>query len=169
MQIHALDKTNVIQDVQLSDHLNHAVTQGRRSDFVLLLTLLSANVTVTTPTNPPYPKISTDSNLRESLSLPAPERLSATEIDYHLSVKQTNMFYHSGIISVRLNHCISPSALHFPVFETHNLDENVYHNLSEHQRSKIANENNKIAELNPIDLYNQLIISKRFQEFYYQA
>ncbi|MBE1274969.1 VC2046/SO_2500 family protein [Enterovibrio baiacu] len=164
MQIHALDKANLITDVQLGDQLSHAVTQGRRSDFALMLALLSVDATETTPIDPPYPEKSTDADLRKALNLPEPARLSAEDIDYDLCGKQADAFHQSGIDSARLNHCVSPSALHFPAFGTHDLGEDVYHNLSGHQRRKLAAENRTTTELDPVNLYNQLVTAKRYQE-----
>jgi hypothetical protein len=43
--------------------------------------------------------------------------------------------------------------------ETHDLPEEVYHNLSGHQRRKLGEKEPK--ELMPADLYNQLITAQR--------
>ncbi len=164
MQIHALDKAQLITDVQLGDHLSHAVTQGRRSDFALMLALLSGDATETTPLNPPFPEKATESDLRYALNLPEPTRLVAEEKDYELCGTQADAFHKAGIASARFNHCVTPSALHFPASGTHNLGEDVYHNLSGHQRRQLAAENPKTTELDPVNLYNQLVLAKRYQE-----
>ncbi|MEZ8142137.1 MULTISPECIES: VC2046/SO_2500 family protein [Enterovibrio] len=169
MQIHALDKAQLITDVQLGDHLSHAVTQGRRSDFALMLALLSTDATETTPLNPPYPEKATEADLRQALNLPEPTRLIAEEKDYELCGTQADAFHKAGIASARLNHCVAPSALHFPAIGTHNLGEDVYHNLSGHQRRQLAAENPTTTALDPVNLYHQLVTAKRYQELNIQA
>lgn len=166
MQIHALDKAQLITDVQLGDNLNHAVTQGRRSDFALMLALLSGDATETTPLEPPYPETSTEDDLRKALSLPQPARLSAEERDYELCGNQAASFHSAGLASTKLNHCVSPSALHFPAVGTHGLGEDVYHNLDGHLRRKLDSENNKVAGLSTAALYDQLVSAKRFNELH---
>ncbi|KXF81511.1 VC2046/SO_2500 family protein [Enterovibrio coralii] len=164
MQVHALDKANLITDVQLGNHLSHAVTQGRRSDFALMLALLSGDATETTPLNPTYPEKTTDAMLRQALELPEPNRLAAEEIDYELCGEQASAFHSSSITSARFNHCVTPSALHFPAHGTHDLGEDVYHNLSGHTRRQLAEEKPNLTAYDPVNLYNQLVLSKRFQE-----
>ncbi|PKF51617.1 VC2046/SO_2500 family protein [Enterovibrio nigricans] len=164
MQVHALDKATLITDVQLGNHLGHAVTQGRRSDFALMLALLSGDATETTPLTPAYPEKPTDAELRKVLELPEPSRLLAEDVDYELCGAQANAFHTSSITSARLNHCVTPSALHFPAHGTHELGEDVYHNLSGHQRRQLAEEKPNLTAYNPVNLYNQLVLSKRFQE-----
>ncbi|CZF79858.1 Ribosomal S4P (gammaproteobacterial) [Grimontia celer] len=169
MQIHALDKAQLITDIQLGGNLNHAVYQGRRSDFALMLALLSGDATETTPLNPPYPEKITEAQLRKAFDLPEPTRLVAEERDYELCGSQADAFHKAGLASAKLNDCVSPSALHFPAIGTHNLGEDVYHNLSGHQRRQLDSENGKTAALDPVNLYNQLVTAKRFNEMHIQA
>lgn len=164
MHVHALDKAQLISDIQLGGNLNHAVCQGRRSDFALMLALLSGDATETTPLDPPYPEKLTEAHLRKVFDLPEPMRLIAEEKDYEICSSQVNAFHKGGLASARLNHCVNPSALHFPASGTHNLGEDVYHNLSGHQRRQLDNENHKSTALDPVNLYNQLLTAKRFNE-----
>lgn len=169
MQIHALDKARLITDVQLGDNLHQAVAQGRRSDFALMLALLSGDATETTPLNPPYPEKTTEDHLRQALNLPPPDRLVAEEKDYELCGSQADSFHRAGIASAKLNHCVAPSALHFPAVGTHGLGEDVYHNLSGHQRRQLDHENNTFSGLSTAALYDQLVTAKRYNELHINA
>lgn len=160
MQIHTLDKARLITDVQLGENLSQAITQGRRRDFALMLALLSSDATETTPLNPPYPKQPTEADLRLAFNLPEPTRLTAEEKDYKLCSAQANAFQQGGISSAKLCYYVSPSALYFPAIGTHNLGEEVYHNLSGHLRRKLSDKNPQTTVFNKVNLYQQLIASK---------
>ncbi|WP_158174598.1 VC2046/SO_2500 family protein [Grimontia hollisae] len=164
MQVHTLDKAQLISDIQLGGNLNHAVCQGRRSDFALMLALLSGDVTETTPHDPTHPEKLTEAHLRNAFNLPDPMRLIAEEKDYELCGSQAHAFHKGGLASARLNYCVTPSALHFPASGTHNLGEDIYHNLSGHQRRQLDSENDKTTALDPVNLYNQLVTAKRYNE-----
>lgn len=162
MQIHTLDKAQLISEVQLGDNLNQAVIQGRRRDFALMLALLSSDATETTPLNPPYPDKPTQEQLRKALNVPEPIRLTAQEKDYLLCADQANAFHQSGITSTRLNYYTAPSALCFPATQTYRLGEEVYHNISGHLRRKLAKENHAVAPLDRAKLYQELVESRQF-------
>ncbi|WP_150143223.1 VC2046/SO_2500 family protein [Candidatus Enterovibrio escicola] len=166
MQIHThtLNKTHLISDTQLGGDLNLAVTQGRRSDFALMLALLSNDAVETTQIVPAYLENISDVNLRKKFNIPEPVFLTAKERDYDLCSKQADAFHQSGITSTRLNHCITPVALYFPAFRTHNLGEDVYYNLCGHQRRKLDAGVINTTELDPVNSHNLLTFAKRFQE-----
>lgn len=162
MQIHTLDKARLITDVQLGENLTHAITQGRRCDFALMLAFLSGDATETTPLNPPYPTKPTEADLRAALNLPDPVRLTAEEKDYELCSMQANAFHQGGLSSAKLCDYVSPSALFYPARATYNLGEEVYHNVSGHVRRKLLLENPPATGFNKANLYHQLISSKLF-------
>ena len=48
-QIHTLDKAGIINELQFGDGINHAVHEGRRADFALILSMFSDDVRDNTP------------------------------------------------------------------------------------------------------------------------
>ncbi len=44
MQIHTLDKAAIINEIQFGNGINHAVHEGRRADFSLILSMFSNDV-----------------------------------------------------------------------------------------------------------------------------
>ena len=162
MQIHTLDKATLILDIQLSDHLRQAVSQGRHADFSLMLALLSEDPTETTPVHPPYPQKATEADLRMAFNLPEPIRLSAQEKDYELCREQANAFHKGGLSSEKLLEYTSPSALSFPAIGTHELGEDLYHNLCGHVRRKLQSPSPSHPTYNKANLYHELLASKRF-------
>ncbi|RXJ74835.1 hypothetical protein CS022_01060 [Veronia nyctiphanis] len=165
MQLHTLDKAALISDIQLGDNLNHAVSQGRRSDFALMLALLSGDATETVPVEKVCIEVKTDDELRTLFQLSEPERLSAKEEDYQRAERQSHAFHHAGITSAKLSGYVSPPALHFPAEGTHDLGEDVYHNLSGHQRRRLSSQKTTDIGLDPVNLYKQLNEARRFSEF----
>ncbi|MFD2179996.1 VC2046/SO_2500 family protein [Veronia pacifica] len=164
MQLHTLDKAALISDIQLGDKLNHAVSQGRRSDFALMLALLSGDSTETEPVEVVCTEEKTDDELRRLFQLSEPERLSADSLDYERAEQQSHAFHYAGLTSAKLSGYVSPPALHFPAEGTHNLGEDVYHNLSGHQRRRLSGEKSKETGLDPANLYRQLNEARRFKE-----
>lgn len=161
--IHTLDKAHLVHEVQYKEALGHAVAQGRRSDFALMLALLSGDVNETAPTDASPEEIKTDDQLRQQFQLPPSSRLTAEDVDYQLCAEQANAFHQGGIASAKFRDCVNPSALHFPTAGTAGLPELVYHNLSGHQRRQLTEKSGQPFSLNPTKLYNQLVISKRYQ------
>lgn len=162
MQIHTLDKAQLILDVQLGDNLRQAAAQGRRADFALMVAFLSADPTETTPLNPAFPQKPTDADLRLELNLPNPPRLNATEQDYQLCAEQANAFHKGGLSAEKLVEYVRPSALVFPAIGTHHLGEEVYHNLSGHLRRKLDEKNPQRQAYSKANLYQELLESKLF-------
>lgn len=162
MQIHTLDKARLILDVQLGDHLRQAALEGRRADFSLMVAFLSWDPTETTPLNPAFPQKPTDADLRLELDVPNPTRLNAIPEDYELGAQQASAFQKGGLSSEKLLEYVSPLALFFPAIGTHDLGEEVYHNLSGHVRRKLNDENPPRPALNKANLYQELLASKLF-------
>lgn len=44
MQVHTLDKATIINELQFGNGINHAVHEGRRADFALILSMFSDDV-----------------------------------------------------------------------------------------------------------------------------
>ncbi|MEH0741506.1 hypothetical protein H4F05_08245 [Vibrio cholerae] len=157
--IHTLDKASVINELQFGTGINHAVHEGRRADFALILSLFSDDVRDTTPVEKIDTIDSSEAALRRRFELPSPQTLRSDQSSYAVSAQQAALFHSSGLASAKLSHYLTPETLTYLPEETHDLPEEVYHNLSGHQRRQLAEQTPR--ELMPADLYNQLIHAQR--------
>ena len=116
--IYTQDKAELISDSQIFDKLATAVIDARQQDFFLLLAMLSDHV---------------------EECLPAPKNIEvANEQDYQRSNNQVIAFHQGGIRSAQFCAYLAPAALYFAAEKTHHLGEELYHNLSGHQRRRLA-------------------------------
>ncbi|MDC5706809.1 VC2046/SO_2500 family protein [Vibrio europaeus] len=167
MQIHTLDKAAIISELQFGTGINHAVHEGRRADFALILSMFSDDVRDNTPIEKVDEIDTSEQALRKKFELQAPQQLRSDQSSYQVSATQTSLFHSSGLPSTKLSHYLTPDALTYLPEDTHNLPEEVYHNLSGHQRRAMGEKEPK--ELMPIDLYNQLIKAQRTFQIQTQA
>lgn len=167
MQIHTLDKAAIISELQFGTGINHAVHEGRRADFALILSMFSDDVRDNTPLEKVDEIDTSEQALRKKFELQAPQQLRSDQSSYQVSATQASLFHSSGLPSTKLSHYLTPDALTYLPEDTHNLPEEVYHNLSGHQRRAIGEKEPK--ELMPIDLYNQLIKAQRTFQIQTQA
>ncbi|KLN66167.1 MULTISPECIES: VC2046/SO_2500 family protein [Vibrio] len=159
MQIHTLDKAAIISELQFGTGINHAVHEGRRADFALILSMFSDDVRDNTPLEKVDEIDTSEQALRKRFELPLPQQLRSDQGSYDISANQASLFHNSGLPSTKLSHYLTPDALTYLPEDTHNMPEEVYHNLSGHQRRALGEKEPK--ELIPIDLYNQLIKAQR--------
>jgi hypothetical protein len=167
MQIHTLDKAAIINELQFGNGINHAVHEGRRADFSLILSMFSDDVRDNTPTEKVDEIDTSEQALRKRFELQGPQQLRSDQSSYELSAQQALLFHRSGLPSAKLSHYLKPDALTYLPEDTHNLPEEVYHNLSGHQRRMLSEKESK--PLMPIDLYNQLIKAQRTFQIQAQA
>ncbi|MGF1686651.1 hypothetical protein L4C36_08145 [Photobacterium japonica] len=166
MQIHTLDKAQLIHEVQLGSHLSHAVEGGRRADFALMLAMLSPDLLETTPLDTPPAQGKTESELRAYFELPPAAPLSSTEQCYEHGAQQAQAFHDSGLSDVRLLSGLQPTALSYPPQGTKGMPEELYHNLSGHERRLLPPTETTRVPASPQDLYLSLLQAKRFSEMY---
>lgn len=166
-QIHTLDKASIINELQFGNGINHAVHDGRRADFGLILSMFSDDVRDNTPVEMIEEVNLTEKLLRQRLFVPDPQPLRSDQSSYELSAKQAEMFHGSGLPSAKLAHYIKPDALAYLPEATHGLPEEVYHNLSGHQRRQLTEKEPKT--LMPADLYNELVHAQRSFQVHAQA
>ncbi|MHC6526697.1 MULTISPECIES: VC2046/SO_2500 family protein [unclassified Vibrio] len=159
MQIHTLDKAGIINELQFGNGINQAVHEGRRADFGLLLSMFSSDVRDTTPVEMINQTHTTEQLLRQRFELPVPQPLNADQSSYAISAHQAAQFHDAGLPSAKLCHYLTPDALAYLPEGTHGLPEEVYHNLSGHQRRQLAETEPRQAL--PADLYNQLVRAQR--------
>ena len=167
MQIHTLDKAAIISELQFGTGINHAVHEGRRADFALILSMFSDDVRDNTPLEKVDEIDTSEQALRKKFELQAPQQLRSDQDSYQVSATQASLFHSSGLPSTKLSHYLKPDALTYLPEDTHNLPEEVFHNLSGHQRRAMGEKEPK--ELMPIDLYNQLIKAQRIFQIQTQA
>ncbi|PSW18714.1 hypothetical protein C9I98_14660 [Photobacterium sanctipauli] len=166
MQIHTLDKAQLINEVQLGTHLNHAVEGGRRADFGLMLAMLSPDHLETTPVDALPKPGKTEPELRAYFELQDPQPLTTSEHCYDNGARQAQAFHDSGLADVRLLQGLQPTALTFPPQGTKGMPEELYHNLSGHERRILPPKEDATIQASPQDLYLSLVQAKRFAEMY---
>lgn len=165
MQVHTLDKAQLVHEGQLGNHLNHAVEGGRRADFALMLAMLSPDQLETVPVDAPPASGKTEAALRAYFELQPPQPLTTTEHCYTHSATQAAAFHQSGCLGdVRLLQGLQPTALDFPPQGTKGMPEEVYHNLSGHERRILPPKEDASIQASPQDLYLSLIEAKRYAE-----
>ncbi|WP_070967286.1 VC2046/SO_2500 family protein [Vibrio sonorensis] len=159
MVIHTLDKAGLINELQCGSGINHAVHEGRRADFALILSMFSNDVRDNTPVEQLNAKEITESLLRERFEIPPPQPLRSDEESYPISAKQAELFHGAGMSSAKLSQYLHPEPLCYLPTDTFDLPEEVYHNLSGHQRQHLAQPKDK--PLMAVDLYPQMVTAQR--------
>ena len=158
-QIHTLDKAGIINELQFGNGINHAVHEGRRADFALILSMFSDDVRDNTPIEKITEINTTEEALRRRFELSQPQELRSNQESYPTAAAQAELFHSAGLPSAKLSHYLTPNALAYLPEDAFNLPEEVYHNLSGHQRRQLGEAGSK--SLIPIDLYNQLVTAQR--------
>ncbi|MFC3025522.1 VC2046/SO_2500 family protein [Vibrio zhugei] len=159
MQVHTIDKAALINELTVGNGINHAVHQRRRADFALMLAMFSGDVRDNTPVEKVDDIVTTDDLLRQRFQLQPPQALRNDQSSYAIAEAQATLFHGSGLASAKLSHYLRPDALTYLPEDTHNLPEEVYHNLSGHDRRHLA-EREPTKSL-PADLYQQLNTAMR--------
>ncbi|MCW8335772.1 hypothetical protein J4N42_04235 [Vibrio sp. SCSIO 43135] len=165
--IHTLDKATIINELRFGNGINHAVHAGRRSDFALILSMFSDDVRDNTPVEQIDPPEVTDAVLRQRFELQEPQPLRSDPTSYPISARHADMFHAAGLPSAKLSHYLTPEPLTYLPSETFDLPEEVYHNLSGHQRRQLAE--TKPRNLMSADIYNQLVVAQRNYQIQTQA
>ncbi|MFX3782948.1 VC2046/SO_2500 family protein, partial [Streptococcus suis] len=82
--------------------------------------------------------------LRQQLELSTPQALRSDSSSYELAAQQAKQFHGAGLPSAKLSHYLKPDALTYLPEDTFNLPEDVYHNLSGHERRKLGERNKNL-------------------------
>jgi len=138
MQVHTLDKAAIISELHFGQGISQAVTQGRRADFSLLLALFSNDVRDNTPVDKIDQTPTTEQLLRQRFELAPPQPLANDHSSYQISANQAAQFHQGGMASAKLSHYLTPEALTYRPQDTQGLPEEVYLNLSGHERRHLA-------------------------------
>lgn len=167
MQVHTLDKAAIINELKVGTGINQAVHQTRRADFALMLAMFSNDVRDNTPVDQIDEVITTDKLLRQRFQLQEPQALQNDQSSYAISAEQAKQFHDGGLSSAKLSHYLVPDALTYLPEDTHGLPEDIYFNLSGHERRHLADKEPK--KLLPADLYQQLVFANRHDQIRAQA
>ncbi|CAH0533908.1 hypothetical protein VST7929_01785 [Vibrio stylophorae] len=163
--IHTIDKTRLVNELQLGAQLNHAVHDGALRDFSLLLAMLSPDLFETLPFDQLETKVYDDATLRRQFELGPKRPLlnDGGESDYRPDV--ANAFHFAGLSSARLQDELTPQPLCYKPTQTCGFDESVYHNLSGHQRRLLSEaQSDTMRHIRPIQLYHKLQCDQRISE-----
>ncbi|SMY32832.1 Ribosomal S4P (gammaproteobacterial) [Photobacterium malacitanum] len=169
MQTQSLDNIQLINEIQLGTNLNHAVEGGRRADFALMLALLSADLHENIPVDTTPVETQSSQQLRAYFEIPASQPLTSTPTCYSRAAEQAQAFHQASLTSTRLLEQLQPTALSYPPQKTKGLPEDLFHNLSIHERRKLPPVEPKPLQATPQDLYLALIKSKRQSEMNWAA
>lgn len=167
MHVHTLDKAGLINELQIGTGISQAVLHGRRADFSLMLALFSNDVRDTTPVEAIEQVETTEDVLRQRFELQAPQTLRSDQSSYQISARQADLFHQGGLASAKLSHYLTPEVLAYLPEDTQDLPEEVYLNLSGHERRHLAHKTPKT--LLPSDLYPQLNMAWRHDQLRAQA
>ncbi|MBR9789470.1 MAG: hypothetical protein GYB40_16210 [Vibrionaceae bacterium] len=167
MQIHTLDKAAIINELQFGIGINHAVHDGRRSDFALILSMFSNDIRDVVPVEEIKQTKTNDEILRQQFFLSQPQILRSDSSSYELAAEQAKQFHDAGLPSAKLSHYLKPDALTYLPEDTFNLPEEVYHNLSGHERRRLGKRNQ--ALISDAGLYHQLVAAQRQYQIQTQA
>ncbi|EEX42318.1 hypothetical protein J0676_03230 [Vibrio sp. Vb2880] len=167
MHVHTLDKAGLINELQIGTGISQAVLHGRRADFSLMLALFSNDVRDTTPVEAIEQVETTEDVLRQRFELQAPQTLRSDQSSYQISARQADLFHQGGLASAKLSHYLTPEVLAYLPEDTQDLPEEVYLNLSGHERRHLAQKTPKT--LLPSDLYPQLNMAWRHDQLRAQA
>ncbi|PMG44325.1 hypothetical protein BCU90_22530 [Vibrio lentus] len=159
MQIHTLDKAGIINELKFGIGISQAVEQGRRADFALLLSMFSNDVRDCTPIDTIKVSETNEDRLRKHFGVADPQPLRSDQSSYEISAQQSNHFHQASLASAKLSHYLKPEALAFMPEDTADLPEEVYQNLSGHDRRRLANKH--LPDLPHATLYNELTTAQR--------
>ncbi|BDU37915.1 VC2046/SO_2500 family protein [Vibrio nigripulchritudo] len=154
MNIHTLDKAAIISELNVGNGISQAVNTGRRADFALLVSMFSNDVRDNTPVEVIESPENSEQKLRKEFDLATPQPLRSNEETFTRSAQQADLFHKSGLASAKLAHGLSPDALAYMPEETFDLPEEVYHNLSCHERRKL--EKKEHVAVVPQEIYKQM-------------
>lgn len=167
MQIHTLDKAGIINELQFGNGINHAVHEGRRADFALILSMFSNDVRDAVPVEEVKEVKTGDEILRQQFGLSQPQALRSDSSSYEIAAEQAKQFQQAGLPSAKLSHYLKPDALTYLPEGTSNFAEEVYHNLSGHERRRLSEQDRK--PMPDGSLYNHLVTAQRQYQLQIQA
>lgn len=156
----------LIGELQLGQTLNHCVSDGNKSEFDLLLAMLSTDVgeqdQFLIENNDAIAETDTLS-LHEKFNIPPPQALQSESISQdEYSLEFGKCVSTEGIIAARLQHCLRPDALYFKPETRHGIPIDVYDNLSPSIAQRLTNDEHQLEALTVT--IDELILSQQNYE-----
>ena len=148
----------LVNELQLGQQLNQAVSRGERSDFGLLLAMLSADVRDQAQFHLETPKeevLFEQAALRERFQLPKEQSLVADEAGEAHSLALGQVAQEQGLAAARLEQALSPEPLTYELHRREGLAMEVYDNLEFQTAAKFTGRD-KVPELDTVD-FNALL------------
>ncbi len=127
MTPHALREHYLVDELQLGQTLNQAISQGRRSEFSLLLAMLSPDVEDQPWVADAIPVDSASIDWRRRFELPQAKPVEAHVRSADRALAMAAQLTQGGMASVRLLECLEPEPLTLKQFQ---FDAEVWNNLS---------------------------------------
>ena len=152
--------TLLVNESQLGAQLNHCVHEKRRSDFSLMLAMLSQDVRDFSEFQQDEEKkaeqINTDNDLRSFFELPDPEPLALKSLEDVPSFNQAATVESELFDDVRLSQCIAPKPLSFRDDKSY-IPTQIKANLSLCQQHRLAHQDEgSIASPQPANVASWL-------------
>ncbi|MGB0833618.1 MAG: VC2046/SO_2500 family protein [Psychrobium sp.] len=122
----------LIGELQLGQRLNECVQQGNKSEFALLLSMLSQDVRDQDQFALEQTACEKNTNsLAEQFEMPTPQTLKTRAIaDQHYSITLADISREQGLTAGRLQHCLKPDALSFDLDRIEGFSDEIVDNLS---------------------------------------
>ncbi|USD39303.1 MULTISPECIES: VC2046/SO_2500 family protein [Ferrimonas] len=152
-------ETMLVNEWQLGDSLSQAIQTERRSDFGLMLAMLSQDVCLHGEFQLPKPALPEQQDLRQRFQLPEEAALKREYQESDAGVRIASAFQRSGLSQSRLQHCLSPDALTYQGKRDHGMQVAIDNCAPSVTKAAKAYAANKPARW-PLD---QLLAAQRLQ------
>ena len=117
METQSVNSNLLVEELQLGEQLNHCVQSDRRSDFSLMLSMLTDDVLAHSQFKLPHTeqptKLTTDETLRKAFDLPKKPRLSLEGLEDIDEFSQAHLIELQQLSTLHLTQALSPKPLAF--------------------------------------------------------
>ena len=117
METQSVNSNLLVEELQLGEQLNHCVHSDRRSDFALMLSMLSDDVLAHSQFKLPQTEktieLITDESLRKAFDLPKKSRLSLEDLEDINEFSQAHLIKSQHLSTLHLTQALSPKPLAF--------------------------------------------------------
>ncbi len=154
----------LVSELQLDQRLNRCVSKGNKSEFDLLLSMLSNDVRDQDQfsiINDPESEEAV--SLRDKFGVPQPQPLisrESTQQDYSISL--ANLAREDGLVSARLQHCLRPEVMHFDVDRIEGFADDITDNLSPTVQARLSGK--EFIHTNPSINFDDVIAAQKDYE-----
>ena len=117
LNIEGVDNTILVNELQLGEQLNTCIHAKRRSDFSLMLAMLTDDVRAHSQFSLPVTETEevnvTDDSLRKTFHLPEPVPLALKRTDQLAVFDQADLVAKDQLIAIQLQRALQPQAIAF--------------------------------------------------------